>query len=172
MIALPKLQLIKRSEEKFSDGTHKWLAICGCGKEFLTKKRNVELGQTKSCGCFRRMASRARRLLAADNRPVNEDVILPTAYYRYSQTAAHTDRPFALTLTEFETLVTHPCHYCDTFSGKINGVDRKDSDQGYTVENTVSCCSVCNYLKGSISYNDFKALIAKIYLNLSRYESL
>ena len=36
-----------------------------------------------------------------------------------------------------------------------NGIDRKNNDMGYTINNCVSCCSKCNYLKGSLNYKEF-----------------
>src|SRR5438045_1849700 len=103
-MSLKPLILIGRSDQQFVDGTYKWKALCGCGLEFLTRKRNVELGQTKSCGCYRRLASRARRLLAAENRPVNESTIKPTSFYRYKESAKIKKFTFNLSYSDFEFL--------------------------------------------------------------------
>ncbi len=53
------------------------------------------------------------------------------------------------------------CFYCG--SPPPNGVDRKNSDRGYFKNNIVSCCSVCNYMKGDMNLNDFKKQVKKIH---------
>lgn len=42
------------------------------------------------------------------------------------------------------------CHYCQ--KEKSSGIDRKDSDLGYTQENLVPCCEKCNNLLSDIPY--------------------
>ncbi len=37
----------------------------------------------------------------------------------------------------------------------FNGIDRIDSSKGYTTDNTVSCCTQCNYMKRNYSQGDF-----------------
>jgi len=37
----------------------------------------------------------------------------------------------------------------------VNGLDRKDNGAGYTAENTVTCCSICNHAKHTMSYEEF-----------------
>lgn len=53
-------------------------------------------------------------------------------------------------------LFMESCIYCgietnlDTTNGdakNLNGIDRLDNDIGYTIENCVTCCSMCNYMK-------------------------
>ena len=53
-----------------------------------------------------------------------------------------------------------PCEYCGGYSDelngvKFNGVDRIDSSQGYTVENSVPCCGMCNQMKMFYDLHDF-----------------
>ena len=57
-------------------------------------------------------------------------------------------REFNLTLAEYSALAVMPCHYCrGTLPQYGSGLDRADNDQGYTPENVVPCCSVCNRVK-------------------------
>jgi hypothetical protein len=42
------------------------------------------------------------------------------------------------------------CHYCQ--KEKSSGIDRKDSNLGYTQENLVTCCEKCNNLLSDIPY--------------------
>src|SRR5208282_1449896 len=58
---------------------------------------------------------------------------------------------FALTLEQYERIVTQPCVYAITVDSAIRpGVDRKDSALGYTLENSQSCCHHHNQFKSNI----------------------
>ena len=46
---------------------------------------------------------------------------------------------------------------------KINGIDRLDSNIGYTNENSVTCCKTCNFAKNTLSESEFYSWIKKIY---------
>lgn len=45
----------------------------------------------------------------------------------------------------------------------LNGIDRIDSSKGYTIDNCVSCCPLCNQMKSNIDQNMFLTQIEKIY---------
>lgn len=61
---------------------------------------------------------------------------------------------FELTEFEFAALCTQKCHYCGGLDD-INGVDRVDNAVGYTSGNCVPCCSPCNFMKGTMSAEEF-----------------
>lgn len=84
----------------------------------------------------------------------------------------------AITADEYIEKAKMNCHYCNAepmpANGtarlgegllKIHGLDRIDSSLGYTNENTVSCCIICNTMKASLSTNEFLLHINKIYKN-------
>lgn len=55
-----------------------------------------------------------------------------------------------LTDKQANKLFLQNCHYCDKKSVEnidLSGIDRVDNNVGYIVENCVSCCSLCNYMK-------------------------
>lgn len=57
----------------------------------------------------------------------------------------------ALTDQMCQEMMTNPCFYCDYISEKsLNGIDRMDNQDGYTVANTVSCCKNCNFIKATL----------------------
>jgi hypothetical protein len=73
---------------------------------------------------------------------------------RYAPTkrsAKKRDILFCLTKEEYISLASQPCWYCNYALGTPvayrGGLDRLDSNQGYTIENCVSCCFVCNTIK-------------------------
>lgn len=51
-----------------------------------------------------------------------------------------------------ESIISGDCAYCGKVStpGDFNGVDRLDSTDGYKLSNVVSCCQMCNFMKGSL----------------------
>lgn len=50
-----------------------------------------------------------------------------------------------LSQDQVETIFCEPCYICGTENS--GGVDREDSNIGYTAQNCRPCCSTCNYLK-------------------------
>lgn len=73
------------------------------------------------------------------------------------------DRGIVWQLTEEETrhiFEDGRCHYCDRSRkelGRLLGIDRKDNTVGYLLENSVSCCKVCNFKKQKQDYSEFVA---------------
>lgn len=67
-----------------------------------------------------------------------------------------------------------PCVYCGWKSETVlNGLDRIKNDIGYTDENTVSCCDICNYMKRSYPLEVFIEHVKKIAsLNSVRIEGM
>ena len=93
---------------------------------------------------------------------------------RYSQSVClskRKDRDFSLTFEEFKKEILKPCYYCNDYfrlSGAKTGVglDRKNNALGYTVENSVSCCPHCNYLKrDSLSPEQASIFIRSVIFN-------
>ena len=46
-----------------------------------------------------------------------------------------------------------------------NGLDRVDSNLGYTLDNVLPCCSICNYAKQDLRQDVFMQWIARAYLH-------
>jgi hypothetical protein len=44
-----------------------------------------------------------------------------------------------------------------------NGIDRIDSSAGYVPSNVVPCCHDCNFMKGSLGYDEFFDRVAAIH---------
>ena len=67
-------------------------------------------------------------------------------YTMYIGSAKKRKLLFALTFEQFMTFWQKPCHYCHDPVETI-GLDRVDNSKGYTLDNTVSCCTPCNRSK-------------------------
>ena len=75
-------------------------------------------------------------------------------YATYKRGAESRGYAFELTIKEFNNLWNKPCSYCNTPILDI-GIDRKDNSVGYTVDNTIACCTTCNFMKGKLTHNEF-----------------
>jgi hypothetical protein len=86
---------------------------------------------------------------------------------------------WALSMAFVAELTRKPCHYCGTEPTRVrkgnprlnqpwiyNGIDRVDNATGYTPENVVPCCFVCNRAKGELSHLEFCAYIARAYRHI------
>ncbi len=75
-----------------------------------------------------------------------------------------------------EILISGDCYFCgqppSALTGYykaertkvlVSGVDRLNNEEGYTEENTVSCCKTCNYAKRVMSESEFKSWIDRVY---------
>jgi len=71
---------------------------------------------------------------------------------------------FSISLEEFIFEIEKPCVYCNNLLGEkstyASGLDRKDNNKGYTVDNICSCCWVCNSIKGEhLSFEEMKEVV-------------
>lgn len=75
-------------------------------------------------------------------------------FQQYKGNAGTRGLPFDLTFEKFAEFWQQPCYYCGAEIETI-GIDRIDSDQGYSTENTVSCCTDCNHFKLDLTSEEF-----------------
>lgn len=92
---------------------------------------------------------------------------------QYKQGAMQRNRSFNLSNEEFSNLIYGDCFYCgkpylenNTKKAKmsVNGIDRVDSNIGYEPDNCVSCCTMCNFMKGTYSQKEFLLQIQSIQI--------
>lgn len=85
-------------------------------------------------------------------------------YSTYKNSAKRRGHDFELSLDEFSTFQNKPCHYCGDeieSSGKI-GIDRINNNKGYSIENCVPCCEICNRMKLALDLDTWLSKINKI----------
>jgi len=89
--------------------------------------------------------------------------------YHYSiyKTHAHErNLCFELSMDEYLNIISKNCNYCNGINEVgFNGVDRKNNTIGYTIENSVSCCSICNFMKKT-THSD---IFIKRAIHIARY---
>jgi len=158
--------LVIRKAGKNKWGELTWITRCSCGRESEMVGNNLRRRQSRSCGyCGPRPHK--------NNDGWSARTTWKTAYING---ARRRNLEWRLTDEEFDALTQARCHYCNAlpslwkrtgrwrFTGgfSFNGIDRKDSQKGYVPDNVVSCCSMCNRMKGDISYQDFMDWIERI----------
>lgn len=80
----------------------------------------------------------------------------------YKRAAEKRNILWALSDSEFKSYWQEPCSYCGSEIETI-GIDRLESNKGYTLKNTTSCCSQCNRMKMDCSVDDFLNKVNEIY---------
>jgi hypothetical protein len=114
------------------------------------------------------------------------------AHFKIYQRSARLKKlQFTFSEEEFKELVVQPCYYCDDFGTRnesrnrsilpkndegvlkeecniidekrFNGIDRMNQAEGYIQSNCVSCCAMCNWMKGSLDSATFIKRTQHIY---------
>lgn len=110
-----------------------------------------------------------------------------TVFQQYKRNAKSRGILFELTKEQLKELIKQDCYYCGnpplntvrSFNGRAinyqwrepvnyNGIDRVDNSMGYTLDNVVPCCYMCNWAKREMSQEQFKNWIKRIYIHLFR----
>lgn len=153
---------------------------CDCGKTSIVRTSHLLIGSVKTCGCS--WSENMKRVRARYPEPLNKgkkapikstkEVTLAKVYAMYRSNAKAKRRVFSLSKSAVESLIFSDCFYCgcspeENEKNKLgkgankarqcayNGIDRKDNNLGYTANNTVTCCSVCNRAKLSLNFDTF-----------------
>ena len=92
------------------------------------------------------------------------------SYAECKQRAKEKEWVFELTPDDHAHITSGPCAYCGDRSS-ARGIDRLDSDKGYTRANVRACCSVCNYVKRHYSCGDFHEMCRAVYRSQGRFMS-
>lgn len=174
---LTVISFVRFSKTRRGANVPKVLVQCTCGNTKEVSLWDVRSGKTASCGT---------------NHVDYEDRTIPAINNIYSHSyrgrAIKNGVEFSITKEQFKSLCESACFYCgvlpDEFSatsgwcniskrGKIksgkyisewkyNGLDRIDPNKGYTLDNVVPCCGICNHAKHTLSYFDFTNWLDRI----------
>lgn len=79
----------------------------------------------------------------------------------YIKNCKYENKKWELSKEYAKKLFLDKCHYCGKIANQtdFNGIDRKNSNEFYNINNCVSCCETCNYMKQQLNYNDFINII-------------
>lgn len=167
-----RLTIISRSTDRYW-GKHPIIyynCLCDCGNKKEVRACHLRSGNNKSCGCFRDEKLSQRRKIEPGLTAKH------AVFISYKNDAKKRNLSLDLSFEQFLELSKKNCFYCDsaplnTYKDKGNGgfiyqgIDRIDSTKGYFLDNVVSCCKICNLMKGSLSSEEFITHINKIHKN-------
>ena len=164
-----RLIVIKRVENHIKQPSGqiktKWLCECECGNKTEVTSSELKTGKTQSCGCYHKEKI---------SKPLGEST-KERVYRDYKRHAKNKNLLFELSKDEFFELTKQNCFYCGDIPSNTskseydngdyiyNGVDRKNSLEGYTTDNVVPCCWICNQAKHNYSQKEFYEWIKKVY---------
>ena len=92
-----------------------------------------------------------------------------------------------MSIDDFNTLIHQNCFYCGKQPEElkslkrhnktnkpvlVNGIDRIDSSLGYSKENCIPCCAMCNRMKSNYSLSDFYNHISRIYNHIKSSQTI
>jgi hypothetical protein len=70
--------------------------------------------------------------------------------------AKHKNIPWEITDEHAQQMMTTQCEYCGYINEEhVNGIDRKNNNDGYNEENCVPCCKFCNFMKKALDPQTF-----------------
>jgi 5-methylcytosine-specific restriction endonuclease McrA len=166
-----------------------YLCKCSCGGIRELQHTKLKSGRVTHCGCKNFTG------LIHGNRKFNPSIASFRAKAaNYKGMAKNRNIQFDLTIEETISLLKGNCYYCglppsnyfnvrkngksskkinyalnkiDDFDILYNGIDRINNLNGYTPENTVSCCYKCNTAKLNLSLDEFREWVKNVFNNLS-----
>jgi hypothetical protein len=149
-----------------------WRCLCICGQEGVVSGADLRRGRSTKCiYCKKKIYDDPSK--GAYNKLIRT----------YRVNAKNKGRIWALSDVLLFQLFKAACHYCGAAprtqsvmyaykNGKrrnvrepfiYNGIDRVDSNKDYTIDNVVSCCSVCNIAKHRMSEEAFRHWVSSVY---------
>ncbi len=148
--------------------------VCECGNKRDVPSHSLLSGICESCGCLRNERATKALIKRHNKNFPNGFVTAPQLVYKsYKLRASNTGIYFNISQDTFRSLCEKECHYCGEppsnkkkYRGECwayNGVDRLDSEYGYTDQNCVPCCAMCNQSKKALTTDQFEDWIRKVY---------
>lgn len=183
------LEVICKSKKIGRRGEVFYTCKCDCGTVRDVLGWKLRNGSVRSCGCLWITCVRSRSRKAIGEAGYN---LLEGTYRRSAKERA---MEFGLITGEFRFLVSQNCDWCNRkpkswnhLYGKdgirhktkhnstsdewakqqwinVNGIDRIDSNKGYTTDNCVPCCTPCNRMKLDMSKEEYQGNIKRNFIH-------
>ena len=143
-----------------------WVCECNCGKRHISSGKNLRRGNCSACKVCKFLTG--------------EESSFRQLLNQYVQNAKNYGRVFELSEDRFRELVKQSCYYCGREPSSVykrgreakladnsfllyNGIDRMNNSLGYTKENSITCCGICNSAKSDRDIRDFIDWIKVVY---------
>lgn len=164
---------VVQSTNAKAKGNYRTMAICKCSRcGAITEVRAERLLKTgkytpQSCGnCEgslygQRTKERYQEIYGCSGEEYETKRHDAERIMKFKTGAKQRNIFYSLTDEEAISLLHGNCYYCD--HEHADGIDRVDSTKGYSIDNCVSCCSVCNIMKNKFDSKTFFEHIRLIY---------
>jgi hypothetical protein len=150
-----------------------WECRCkGCGSVYVVHGRGLRSGHSRQCRSCGNVNGGINRRGQPGESAFNEVV------KNYARNARKRGIDFGLAQSDLRLLFSMSCTYCGSEPSNIQnaeggafiytGIDRVDSSIGYTRENCVPCCKVCNVAKATMSVSEFLAWVERVFAHQRR----
>lgn len=154
-----------------------WLCQCSCGRTTETTSGRLRSGDTRSCGQCEYAASRrstSGKTWKCKNTLPPGQITRNATLKNYQRNAKKRGFVWEISSELFNELTRNNCFYCgsppmnkrhttgDPAPFIYNGIDRKDSGRGYTPDNVVSCCKICNRAKSNLPFTDWLVYLDRV----------
>jgi 5-methylcytosine-specific restriction endonuclease McrA len=146
-----------------------YFKCCDCGNIREVAICRIKSGVSKVC---RKCANKRMRGIRKYN---NENYSAYSFFNAYKRSAKKRGYSFSIDKESFLLVSQQNCHYCGRKpsmkskysrkfpSGEIynypaythNGIDRVNNNLGYSIDNIVPCCTICNRAKNSMTYIEY-----------------
>ncbi len=156
-------------DEKYTRNILWFTCKCICGNIKNVRSSSLLHGKILSCGCLTKIRMKLNNpaiCLSYGESSFN------TLYKWYKDNASKRNLEFSLTKEQFKVLTKGQCVECGIFPLQIchprqkdkyysngeyiyNGIDRRDNNLGYELENCVTCCGRCNQSKLNMSIEEW-----------------
>jgi hypothetical protein len=164
-------RLLVLSKQRNEHNNVVWECICDCGNKTLSRTHNLTGGYATSCGCKRKEGIIHNNQIRGK---IPGEAAKNQLYSSYKIRSLKKNIIFDIDKETFYKLTESDCYYCGAEpSQKIykrkrgyylyNGIDRVDNTLGYSKENCVSCCKICNYMKQDLTLEEFYSHIRRIH---------
>jgi hypothetical protein len=120
-----------------------------CGIEFETFKTSNNKDSTKCKKCFESQ-QKIEDNRDDRNRNYKEErkQFLETHFKMFINESSKRGYNVELNFEDYKELITKSCYYCNHYvESEAIGIDRINNSLGYTKENCVPCCEICNRIK-------------------------
>ncbi len=122
-----------------------------------------------------------------NNKSATSDAVHNIYYGHYRTGAISRGFDWNLNKEDFNKLISQDCFYCGKQPEElqslkrynrtnkpilVNGVDRINSSLGYSKENCVPCCTMCNRMKLDYSLSDFYNHVSRIYNHIKSSQTI
>jgi hypothetical protein len=181
---LTAIERIVRENPEKGGQRSQWLFKCECGNTRISKASAVVKGFIKSCKkCTEKEYKSAQGARGRNKRYEPKEASFRAKASNIKAHAKVRNIPWELTLEQASEILKMNCYFSghapsnqyNTFKNRsakqtlkyekenvlergeilYNGIDRLNSDLGYTVENSVPCCTFCNIAKNDRPAEEF-----------------